>query len=152
MALAKSVAVTGAMGNLGQKLLHYLAAHGAPRLVGLDVRPSVPDWADSLRRVAAEYGHRPDTISASGSPTLGSDSGQLDAETLARTERWFKGMWLSNRDFAHLFERAIEADAANWPEPCIIVNGMSNNSGLAWSLDETRRWLGYEPQDDMPRG
>jgi hypothetical protein len=120
MALAKSVAVTGAMGNLGQKLLHYLAAHGAPRLVGLDVRPSVPDWVDSLRRVAAEYGHRPDTISASGSPTLGSDSGQLDAKP--------------------------------WPEPCIIVNGMSNNSGMAWSLDETRRWLGYEPQDDVTRG
>jgi hypothetical protein len=70
MALAKSVAVTGAMGNLGQKLLHYLAARGAPRLVGLHVRSSGPDWADSLRRVAAEYGHRPDTISASGSPTL----------------------------------------------------------------------------------
>ena len=58
-------------------------------------------------------------------------------------------MWLSNRDFAHLFERAVNADPGGWPAPAIVVNGMSDNTGMAWSLDETRRYLGYQPLDDV---
>ncbi len=58
-------------------------------------------------------------------------------------------MWLSNRDFAHLFERAVNADASEWPAPAIVVNGMSANTGMTWSLDETRRYLGYQPLDDV---
>ena len=58
-------------------------------------------------------------------------------------------MWLSNRDFVQLFERAISAPTDTWPGPSIVVNGMSNNRGMAWSLEETRRYLGYEPQDDV---
>ena len=58
-------------------------------------------------------------------------------------------MWLSNRDFVHLFERAVNADAAAWPAPAIVVNGMSDNTGMAWSLDQTRRYLGYQPRDDV---
>lgn len=63
--------------------------------------------------------------------------------------RWFKEMWLSDRDFAHLFERALLADGSDWPDGFIIVNGMSNNAGMKWSLDEARIWLGYEPKDDV---
>jgi nucleoside-diphosphate-sugar epimerase len=63
--------------------------------------------------------------------------------------RWFKEMWLSDRDFAQLFERAILADGSGWPDGFISVNGMSGNSGMKWSLDEARKWLGYAPQDDV---
>jgi hypothetical protein len=58
-------------------------------------------------------------------------------------------MWLSNRDFAHLFERGLQADSSQWPQPAIIVNGVSNNTGMKWNLDATRRYLGYQPQDDV---
>ena len=38
---ARSVAITGALGNLGWKLMRQLAAHSAAtRLVGLDNRPA----------------------------------------------------------------------------------------------------------------
>ena len=94
--------------------------------------------------------NKPATLSATGSPTLQGGTGPgLDAETQARAERWFKGMWLSNRDFVQLFQRALETDGASWPGGCITVNGMSNNTGMKWSLDETRQLLGYDPQDDV---
>jgi nucleoside-diphosphate-sugar epimerase len=96
----------------------------------------------------------PRTLSASGSPTLqgGALPPGLDPEDYARAERWFREMWLSNRDFVHLFERAIQADADTWPTPFLLVNGMSANSGMKWSLEETKRWLGYQPQDDVYAG
>lgn len=92
----------------------------------------------------------PTTLSAAGTPTVarGSDTGH-DAAILARADRWFREMWLSNRDFLHLFERAILVDGAEWPDGYVLVNGMSNNRGMKWSLDATLRWLGYTPQDDV---
>lgn len=92
----------------------------------------------------------PATLSAAGTPTQSSaaDSGQA-AATLARAERWFREMWLSNRDFLQLFTRAILTDGTNWPDGYLLVNGMSNNRGMKWSLDATRQWLGYEPVDDV---
>lgn len=63
--------------------------------------------------------------------------------------RWFKEMWLSDRDYVHLMERALLADGAHWPSGFVIVNGMSNNTGMRWSLDEGRKWLGYQPRDDV---
>ena len=91
----------------------------------------------------------PATLSASGSPTLQGDATDLNPEDVARNERWYREMWLSNRDFVHLFERAVIADSTDWPAPCIIVNGMSDNRGMKWSLAATRRLLGYEPVDDV---
>ena len=97
--------------------------------------------------------NRPETLNASGDP--GAESGGAeshpDPEGYRRAERCFRLMWLSNRDFAHLFERAINADASEWPAPAIVVNGMSANTGMTWSLDETRRYLGYQPLDDVTR-
>lgn len=55
----------------------------------------------------------------------------------------------SNRDFANLFEKAIFADCAKWPRECIVINGMSANSGMKWSLREARELLGYQPVDDV---
>jgi NAD dependent epimerase/dehydratase family len=61
---------------------------------------------------------------------------------------WVRNMWLSNRDFVHLFERAVRARSDKWPAPAIIVNGMSNNRGMLWDLRSTKRLLGYAPRDD----
>ena len=58
-------------------------------------------------------------------------------------------MWLSNRDFCQLFQRAVDADGAYWPDGTILVHGMSNTAGMKWNIDATRHYLGYEPQDDV---
>jgi nucleoside-diphosphate-sugar epimerase len=95
----------------------------------------------------------PETLNATGEPSAQSGTAEShpDPEGYQRAERWFRLMWLSDRDFAHLFDRAINADASQWPAPAIVVNGMSDNTGMAWSLEEARRHLGYQPQDDVTR-
>jgi nucleoside-diphosphate-sugar epimerase len=88
-----------------------------------------------------------ETLSAAGTPTQArARSG--DAE-LAATDRWFREMWLSNRDMARLFERALLADAQGWRDGFALVNGVSNNRGSVWSLAEARELLGYHPIDDV---
>lgn len=70
------------------------------------------------------------------------------ADIPAERGPWFRLMWLSNRDFCQLMERAILAD------PSIrfaVINGMSANSCMRWDIDATRRLIGYEPQDDVTR-
>ena len=98
--------------------------------------------------------NRPETLNATGEPRAESGAAEShpDPEGYRRAERWFRLMWLSNRDFVHLFERAANADSSGWPAPAIVVNGMSANTGMAWSLDETRRYLGYQPRDDVNAG
>jgi nucleoside-diphosphate-sugar epimerase len=54
------------------------------------------------------------------------------------------GMWLSHRDCATLIEAALTADVT-----FAIVNGVSDNRGRWFSLDEGRRLLGWEPQDGI---
>ena len=95
--------------------------------------------------------NRPETLNATGDPgvQIGGAESHPDPEGYRRAERWFRLMWLSNRDFVHLFERAINADAGAWPAPAVVVNGMSDNTGMTWSLDGTRRYLGYQPSDDV---
>ena len=61
---------------------------------------------------------------------------------------WFRLMWLSNRDFCSLIERAVAADL---PERFVVCYGMSDNTGMRWDIEPTRRILGWEPQDDVGR-
>jgi nucleoside-diphosphate-sugar epimerase len=89
--------------------------------------------------------NRPETINTSGLPGEETNAGP-DTE---RDLRWFRNMWLSNRDFTAVMERALLADAGNWPQPGIVVNGMSANRGMPWDIETTRRLIGYEPQDDI---
>ncbi len=94
--------------------------------------------------------NQPNTLSAAGTPTQTSAfPATVDAAAYARADRWFKEMWLSNRDFLQLFEKAIMTDAGQWPGGYILVNGMSNNRSMKWSLAETQRWLNYRPLDDV---
>lgn len=75
-------------------------------------------------------------------------SGQPHSES-SRDLRWFRNMWLSDRDLTGTFIAAMTANSDNWPERAIVVNGVSNNHGTPWDLEPTRRWLGYHPVDDV---
>lgn len=61
---------------------------------------------------------------------------------------WFRLMWLSNRDYCQLMERCLIAEL---PERFIVINGMSDNRGMRWDIEYTRRLVGYRPQDDVTR-
>jgi nucleoside-diphosphate-sugar epimerase len=56
---------------------------------------------------------------------------------------WGQQMWLSDRDLCHGVERAVLAEGV----PFAILNLMSDNPGMRWDLDETRRVIGYAPSD-----
>lgn len=72
----------------------------------------------------------------------------LASEMPAGREDWFRLMWLSNRDLCQLMQRCIEADTAI---RFAVINGMSANTGMRWDIENTRRLVGYEPQDDVTR-
>lgn len=57
---------------------------------------------------------------------------------------WGRKMWLSNRDYCQVVEKAILVENVQFA----VLNAMSNNTGMKWDLSETRRVLGYEPQDN----
>jgi thioester reductase-like protein len=66
-----------------------------------------------------------------------------DPYTVKNWSRWEQEMWISDRDFLQLVERAILAKDVRFA----IVNGESNNPGMRWDLSEGRRLLGFVPQD-----
>jgi nucleoside-diphosphate-sugar epimerase len=93
-------------------------------------------------------GH-PSQINAAGGGS-GSGGGMVQpADEAQRDLVWFRGMWLSNRDLVNEFEAALTADASRWPEPAIVVNGMSANTGSVWDMEDARNWLGHVPQDNV---
>lgn len=91
--------------------------------------------------------NRPETLNISGSPGL-VGAPPTDPED-QRTLRWYRGMWLSNHDFCRLVRNSLSADPAGWPGPAILVNGMSRNRDMPWSLTEAETWLDYAPEDDV---
>jgi nucleoside-diphosphate-sugar epimerase len=93
--------------------------------------------------------NRPETLSAAGTPSMDPVRGAEGDPDVARAEGWFRELWLSNRDYERLMERALEADGSDWPEGFVIVNAMSRNAGLRWSLEEAHRWLQWEPVDGI---
>ncbi len=106
-----------------------------------------------LTSVAARIGwcqpgeNHPRTLNLTGMP--GTDAPPPKSVDEERDLRWFRNMWLSNRDFLDLFERALLADPVAWPCPAIVVNGMSANTGMAWDIEATKSVIGYRPQDDV---
>jgi nucleoside-diphosphate-sugar epimerase len=133
----KTPSAYGSTKLLGERAVIARAAGTGGRLSGVNVRIG---WIQ-----AGE--NRPDTIGPHGAGRrIG--PGLPDAEDAARSLTWFRNMWLSNRDFLQLMEKAIRSPAANWPAPAITVSGMSNNRGMAWDLSDGSRLLGYDPVDD----
>ena len=91
--------------------------------------------------------NEPKTMNLSGTPSADAPPPKNADEE--RALRWFRNMWLSNRDFVNLFESALAADPAGWPEPGIIVNGMSANKDMPWDVETTKKLIGYRPQDNV---
>jgi len=122
----------------GERICHVLAARSQARTQFACLRIG---WCQPGE-------NQPATLSAAGTPTQTASSPSSTGDDFAVTDQWFKSMWLSNRDFVQLFEKAIFADGNTWPSGCVVVNGMSANSEMPWSLDEGRRWLDYRPLDN----
>lgn len=87
------------------------------------------------------------TLSAKGGGRAGTQP--QDPEEERRDLLWFRNMWLSNRDYQQLCERALRAPADAWPEPALTVAGVSGNAGTPWDLETGHRYLGYTPEDDV---
>ena len=56
---------------------------------------------------------------------------------------WGQQMWLSDRDLCQGFERAVTVKGIRFA----VLNLMSENPGMRWDIEETRRALGYAPED-----
>lgn len=54
-----------------------------------------------------------------------------------------RSTWLSHRDCCHLFDCAVNANARFG-----IYYGVSNNTQKFWDIENARRELGYQPQDN----
>ena len=67
----------------------------------------------------------------------------LSDDEVFEHNRWEQEMWISDRDFLQLVDRAILAPDIRFA----VVNGESNNPGTRWDLSEARRLLGYVPED-----
>ncbi|WP_164659548.1 NAD(P)-dependent oxidoreductase [Tropicibacter sp. Alg240-R139] len=57
--------------------------------------------------------------------------------------RWGQEMWLSDQDFLLGMHAAITAKNVSFA----TLNLMSDNPGMRWDLEETKRVIGYQPRD-----
>jgi NAD+ dependent glucose-6-phosphate dehydrogenase len=60
--------------------------------------------------------------------------------------RWGQLMWLSDSDFLEGMSAAATAPAEGFQ----VVNLMSKNPGMRWSLLETKKAIGFAPRDGAP--
>ncbi|QGZ66198.1 NAD-dependent epimerase/dehydratase family protein [Paraburkholderia acidisoli] len=140
----------------GTRELHSLA-YGTAKVMGEKQCAAVAELSGGkLSTVSVRVGwaltgeNRARDITHSGSPASTSDVSTLDDEA-RRALRWFRNMWLSNRDLDQLFIRSVLAPSDQWPSQAIIVNGVSNNEGMDWDLSDATAYLGYHPEDDAYR-
>jgi nucleoside-diphosphate-sugar epimerase len=127
-------AAYGATKMLGERLCMARAAATKGRITAVATRIG---WCQRGDNVAA-------TLSNGGG-----DRNEPSADVVARNLKWYRNMWLSNADHIRLMDAALRADAGHWPAPAIVVNGMSNNAGMPWDLEDGRAWIGYDPKDDV---
>lgn len=95
--------------------------------------------------------NKPSTMTITGTPThkIKEPSGDSEvskagvhAADPAKVLSWFRLMWLSNRDFEQVMLKSISCPLK---QRITFVNGMSNNKGMRWSMDNE---IGFEPADD----
>jgi len=125
----------GATKALGERVCAARAAATNGRITAVSTRIG---WCQRGENLAI-------TIAGSG----GGDRGETDEAMIRRNALWYRNMWLSNGDHNRLMVAALRADASKWPAPHIVVSGMSNNTGMAWDLEEAREWIGYVPEDNL---
>ena len=148
----------------GERLAASLAAQHAPKTTFVVLRVGWCQPGENLPTTLSAEGSPPEFLSelpVDGAPSLATS----EADPLKENdEQWFKGMWLSNRDFLSYFTAALSVDIpVSWPEEeteyCakyhrhrrkgfLIVNAMSSNTGAKWSLEETSSILGVFSKDD----
>lgn len=137
----------------GERLAASLAAFHAPATTFVCLRIG---WCQPGE-------NSPATLSAAGSPPeFQSDTGASAEERKGEDlvdERWFRGMWLSNRDFLAYFESALSVDVpTEWEAEkeeatggnphrhrrrgFLLLNAMSGNDGAKWDLTQTKAHLG----------
>ena len=135
-------------------------AYGVAKMSGEQLAaalaPTFPDTRFVMLRIGwcQPGANRPDTLNPAGCPPEfqtktaagGGGGGGGGPAAASVDETWFKSMWLSNGDFLAYFTSALRADAC--PHAVCVVNAMSANRGMRWSLDETRAWLGVSSTDD----
>lgn len=56
---------------------------------------------------------------------------------------WGQLMWLSNHDLCNAMERGVLAEGVGFA----VLNLMSDNPGMRWDIESTRRVIGYAPHD-----
>ncbi|PSL15361.1 NAD-dependent epimerase/dehydratase family protein [Shimia abyssi] len=60
--------------------------------------------------------------------------------------RWGQEMWLSDQDFLSGMQAAVTAANVQFA----TLNLMSDNPGMRWDIEETKRIIGYSPKDGAP--
>jgi nucleoside-diphosphate-sugar epimerase len=126
--------IYGSSKGYGERMMAMAAEASEGRLTTISIRIGWVQMGENRR----------ETISSDGMPVPRGEEPSNDDTPAAR---WFKGMWMSNRDLEQLLCRAVEADTVSWPSASIVVNGVSNNPQMGWSLDEGERYIGYVPLD-----
>lgn len=128
------------------------AAHPAEVTTDAQVRPdslygASKAWGEAVARLYAEQHGiaavclRIGWLTKDGRPPSSTDMRSEPPHVARRAP----GMWLSHRDCLSLVEAALAADVT-----FAIVNGVSDNAGRWFSLDEGRRKLGWQPVDGTP--
>ena len=56
---------------------------------------------------------------------------------------WGQLMWVSDRDICQAHDRAVLAEGVGFA----VLNLMSDNPGMRWDIETTKRVIGYAPQD-----
>lgn len=99
-----------------------------------------------LLRIGSPYPIRPERY-APGAPALG---GELPRPSGAAGLKRALGAFLSDRDCAQLFTRAVEVEriVPVGDVPWVVAYGISANTRAFWSLQSARDALGYAPEDD----
>eukprot|EP00962_Isochrysis_galbana_P040010 scaffold14465_cov107-Isochrysis_galbana.AAC.4 len=128
----------------GEQLCRTLACRAARRTSFVLLRIGWCQPGDNHPSTLSSAGVPPQFQTVGGGPGAAAAAKEEDAD-----EAWFRNMWLSNGDFLRYLDAAIRLPLA--AGELRLVNAMSRNTGMRWSLDETRRVLGVEAQDDASR-
>lgn len=131
---AHNSTIYGASKGFGEHLLRVAAEAGGGKLSTIAVRIG---WVQPGE-------NRYETI---GSEGVSTEKPSDPDENTTPAGRWFRGMWLSNRDLVQLGKLCVEVSADNWPGPHIVVNGVSDNADSPWSFEDAANLLGYRPQN-----
>ncbi len=141
-------------------------AYACAKLAGEQLARSLASRHRATSFVALRIGwcqpgeNLPNTLNPSGSPPqfqnkVDGEAGAAAGAAGAAAEadggvdtRWFRTMWLSNRDFLSYFRGALSDDAAVAEGELLVLNAMSNNAGMRWDVSEAAAAIGVTPEDD----